>query len=40
MIERFYAIHLKNVLDASAINGRKQPTVRKAPGSSRPAKAA
>jgi integrase len=40
MIERFYAIHLKNVLDASAFNGRKPPAVRKAAGSSRPAKAA
>jgi len=29
MIERFYAIHLKNVLDASAINGRKPPAARK-----------
>lgn len=40
MIERFYAIHLKNVLDASAINGRKQPVVRTPARSSRTARAA
>jgi integrase len=28
MIERFYAAHLKNVLDASAFNGRKPPEAR------------
>ena len=27
MIEKYYASHIKNVLDASAINGRKQPAV-------------
>lgn len=30
MIEKFYAAHLKNAVDASAINVRKAATVRKA----------
>ena len=31
MIEKFYAIHLKDTLDASAINVRKAPRPRKVP---------
>jgi integrase len=34
MIEKFYASHIKNTLDAAAINVRKKPKVRKAPSSS------
>lgn len=31
MIEKFYAAHIKNTLDASAINVRKKPKSRKGP---------
>ena len=31
MIEKFYASHIKNTLDASAINVRKKPKSRKDP---------
>lgn len=40
MIEKFYASHIKNTLDASAINVRKQPRTRKAASAKKaPAKA-
>jgi integrase len=34
MIEKFYASHIKNTLDAAAINVRKKPKTRKAPSAS------
>jgi hypothetical protein len=35
MIEKFYALHLKDTLDAAAINVRKAPRPRKAPSAAK-----
>lgn len=35
MIEKFYAAHIKNTLDASAINVRKKPKPRKGPSAAK-----
>lgn len=35
MIEKFYAAHIKNTLDAAAINVRKPPKKRKGPSANR-----